>query len=452
MFKNKRLCTWLVTAAVMLPASAMATNGYFLIGFGAKQRGMAGTAVASTNDGLAAGVNAAAMTDIETRFDIGGDLFLPKSGAFVDSVELPVDDLSSRDTFLIPNMGGVLKWDDKITLGFAMVGAGAATRFNQGVAACKDNDPLTVGNNFFNFSCNGSEPYRGFQTEDRLSIDLYQVQMLPSIAYKLNEQHSVGASLVIAYQQFRAIGLGAMEALGFTNTSGALTNNGWSRSTGIGFRVNWLGKFMDNKLKVGVNLSPRVNMSEFDEYRGLFAEQGDFDIPANYAVGLAYQYDNKLSMAFDIQRINFGDVKSVGNPGPQNQGGFFPCGNVTCGALGNNEGLGFGWDNQTVYKIGGEYAYSAEWTYRAGINYGKSPAQSEDVLFNTLAPAVDELHFALGATWVIASDMELSFSYVHAKENTVTGATAYSARPPTEDNAAITMVQDSFGGSFAMKF
>ncbi len=449
---RKTLRAILATAITTAPLAAMATNGYFLIGFGAQQRGMGGAAVAATHDGLAASVNAAAMSDIETRFDIGGDLFLPKAGAFIDSTELPADHLSERDTFLIPNMGAVYQWSDKITLGFAMVGAGAATRYSQLVPECEDNDITTVGNNFFNFSCNASDPYKPSKRRNRLSIDLYQVQMLPSIAYKMNEQHSFGASLVIAYQQFRAFGFGAMEALGFTNTAGALTNNGWSRSTGIGLRVNWLGKFMNDKLKIGVNYSPRVNMSEFDEYRGLFAEQGDFDIPENYAVGFLYSVNDKLDIAFDVSRINFGDVKSVGNPGPQNQGGFFPCGDVNCGALGNDQGLGFGWDNQTAFKLGGEYRRNAEWTYRAGLNYGKSPIGKEDVLFNSMAPAVVELHFTAGATWKISSDMEMSFSYVHAKENTVTGATAYSNRSPTEDNAAITMVQDAFGASFGLKF
>lgn len=449
MTTKRSLGSLIVVAAVVMPASVMATNGYFLIGFGAQQRGMGGAATAATHDGLAASVNAAAMVDIEDRFDIGADLFLPKAAAFVDSTELPANHESERDTFLIPNMGAVYKWSDDITIGFAVVGAGAATRYTQAVAECQDADPLTVGNNFFNFSCNASTP---FGDNNRLSIDLYQMQMLPSIAYKLNEQHSVGASVVIAFQQFRAFGFGAMEALGFTDSQGAITNNGWDRSLGYGLRANWLGKFMGDRLKIGVNYSPRVNMEEFDKYKGLFAEQGDFDIPENFALGLAYQLDDKVGIAFDIHRINFGDVKSVGNPGPQASGGFFPCGSASCGALGKDEGLGFGWDNQTVYKLGAEYAHNDQWTYRAGINYGKSTIQSEDVLFNTMAPAVVELHFTAGATWYFASDMELSFSYVHAKENTVTGATAYSNRPLGTDNAAISMVQDSFGGSLGIKF
>ena len=444
-----RIAAISVTACSLMPAAAIATNGYFLIGFGAQQRAMGGAATAATNDGLAASVNAAAMTGIENRFDIGGDLFLPKAAVYVDSDTLPVDHESTRDTFLVPNMGAVYHWSDDITVGFAMIGAGAATRYDQMVPECHDADILTVGNNFFNFGCNASDNFNG---DNRLSIDMYQMQILPSIAYKINDQHSVGASVVIAYQLFRAYGFGAMQDLGFTNSSGAITNNNWDRSYGFGMRFNWLGKFIDDKLKVGVNYSPRIDMSKFDAYEGLFAEQGDFDVPENYALGLAYKVNDSLNVAFDVHRINFGDVKSVGNAGPQASGTLFPCGDASCGALGNAEGLGFGWSNQTVYKLGFEYIHNPEWTYRVGMNYGKSVIESEDVLFNTMAPAVVELHLTAGATWKLASDMELSVSYVHAKENTVTGATALSNRGPGEDNAAISMVQDSFGASLGLKF
>ena len=45
-------------------------------------------------------------------------------------------------------------------------------------------------------------------------------------------------------------------------------------------------------------------MSEFERYKNLFAEQGDFDIPSNYAVGLSYKVKPNIGVAFDIQRIN----------------------------------------------------------------------------------------------------------------------------------------------------
>ena len=63
---------------------------------------------------------------------------------------------------------------------------------------------------------------------------------------------------------------------------------------------------MENKvLRLGVNYSSRVYMSKFDAYKNLFAEQGDFDIPSNWAVGVAYQADKKTTLNQDIYDICF---------------------------------------------------------------------------------------------------------------------------------------------------
>ena len=57
-------------------------------------------------------------------------------------------------------------------------------------------------------------------------------------------------------------------------------------------------------------------MDEFDRYSELFAENGDFDIPANVAAGIAIQATPKLKVAVDYQRIFYSDVDAVGNEGP----------------------------------------------------------------------------------------------------------------------------------------
>jgi len=440
---SKGLLTSAIIAGLGVPAVSHATNGYFLIGFGAKSRAMGGVGVAEGQDGLAAAFNPAVMADVETRFDVGVDLFVPQRGAFIDSNELPADQTSRDEFYPIPNMGMVYKYDDQISYGVAVVGAGMGTTYDQSAPACSDGDPSTVDNNFFNFSCNAS---------NRMGVLLMQMQILPSISYKLDDTHTVGATLVAAVQQFRAYGFGAFEALGFTTNTNGLTNNGPDWSYGAGIRLGWQGKFLNDTLKIGVNYSSRVYMSEFDKYDGLFAEHGDFDIPENYAIGFAYKPTDDISLYFDVQQINYSEVASVGNPGPQQTGGFFPCGDVTCGALGNDQGLGFGWTDQTVYKLGGQYIYDPTWTFRAGLNYGETPIPKDQVLFATVAPATVEFHYTLGLTYKLDKESELNFSYVHAFEKTLTGYGPYSARQPGEDNIAISMVQDSLGISYGLKF
>jgi len=193
-------------------------------------------------------------------------------------------------------------------------------------------------------------------------------------------------------------------------------------------------------------------MSKFKKYKNLFAEGGRFDIPENYAVGVAYKYTKKLTVAADVQHINFGDVKSVGNPGPNpaDPNNFFPPGFAE---LGKRNGLGFGWKNQTVYKLGFNYDIDDAWSFRSGVNYGKSPIPKTQVLFNMLAPATPEWHLTFGGSYRPSPNIEWSFNYMHAFENVIKGPTAFgpTGSPVIGENAAISMKQNALGVSFAYK-
>ena len=67
-----------------------------------------------------------------------------------------------------------------------------------------------------------------------------------------------------------------------------MTDRGYDSSTGFGVRLGFMGKPTQN-LTVGLSYAPKINMTEFDSYAGLFAGKGDFDIPANASIGLALQ-------------------------------------------------------------------------------------------------------------------------------------------------------------------
>lgn len=444
-FMAKKALAAAVAAGIAIPMSASATNGYFLIGFGAKSRGMGGVGVAYAQDGLAAASNPAGMVDIEMntmRIDVGGEFFNPPRAVRHDSATLPADSTSASNLFLIPNMGGAYRFNRKITVGMAAIGAGLGTRYDQSHPECAPGGSGSA-NNFFNFNCNAS---------NTVGVMLMQMQMLPSVAYKINKQHAIGGSLAIGVQTFRAYGLEAFDTLGFAATRGNLTNQGNDWSYGGGVRVGGLHKFFKHKLSFGWNYASRVYMTKFDKYRNLFAEQGDFDIPEHYAVGLAYKLDGKTTVAADIQRINFSDVKSVGNPGPNpaDPNNFFPVG---YDVLGLDNGLGFGWKNQTVYKLGVNHDYDKSWSFRAGVNYGKTPIPKDQVLFNMLAPATVEWHLTFGASYRPSDNVEWSFNYMHAFENVIKGPTAFgpTGMPVVGENASIGMKQNSLGVSFSYK-
>lgn len=171
-----------------------------------------------------------------------------------------------------------------------------------------------------------------------------------------------------------------------------------------------------------------------------------------------------MNVVFDIQQINYSDIPSVGNKGPdaRDKVKFFPasCPDVTPSPclVGGPLGMGFGWDDMTVYKLGFDYRYNKKLTLRAGWNYGKQPIQPDETLFNMLAPGVTEHHITLGFSYRPSKTIEYSANYMHAFNNTVTGKNVFypdgvvNYEDLTEDTVALSMKQDAIGFSFGYTF
>ena len=259
--------------------------------------------------------------------------------------------------------------------------------------------------------------------QGKLGVDLMQLIVAPTVAYKFNEQHAVGVSPLLVYQRFKAYGLQAF----------GLPNQGRDSSTGIGVRLGYLGKFGDN-VAVGASYSPRIDMSRFDKYGGLFANNGDFDIPENLALGVAFKLTPAVQLALDYQRINYSGVRSIGNASLANFANGF----------GAPNGPGFGWQDVKVLKLGVQWQVNPAWTLRAGYNVGSNPVRSSDVYLNILAPGVIKTHLTLGATYAWSNNEEVTLAAWHGRRSEVAG----SMPAPTR----IGMSQNGLGLQYSRKF
>ncbi|MDH5594502.1 MAG: outer membrane protein transport protein [Gammaproteobacteria bacterium] len=419
---TQKILAGALAVALAAPMGAMATNGYFAHGYGQKSKGMGGAGVAYAQDTIAAATNPAGMVYVGNRVDIGLEIFRPsRSSEIVHANGGVAQSLDGDGTtiFAIPEFGYNTMLANNMSFGVTVVGNGGM-----------NTDYKTQVNLF------GTTP---------AGVDLAQMFILPTWAYKINDKNAVGASLILAYQRFEATGLQNFDQVGMTNYVGSVTNVGYDDSTGFGLRIGWTGKIND-KLTLGATYASKTKMSEFDKYKGLFAEQGDFDIPANYAIGLAYEVSPKLTVAFDIERILYGDVRAIANnltdPPPPN--------------LGADNGAGFGWDDMTAFKLGFVYNYRSDLVLRAGFNHGSQPIPESQTFFNILAPGVVEDHLTLGATWTLKNKSELTVHYMHAFEKKLKGSAdsvpAEYTGTGTDGQANLKMYQDSVGMAYSWKF
>lgn len=432
---NKRLIACAVTAALTIPMTAMATNGYFSHGYGTKNKGLAGGGVALSQDAMAAATNPAGMVTVGSRMDIGVGLFSPSPrtntvagnpSGFPGTFGLnPGEVESENDMFLIPHFGRNWMLDAESSVGVSVYGNGG---MNTEYSASAYTDP------------DGAGPMAaGTFYGGTAGVDLAQLFINTTYSQKIDATSSWGASLIAVYQTFEAKGLGAFA--GFSSNAAALTDVGKDTSTGFGVKLGWQSE-VTKGVTLAASYQSEMSMSKFDKYAGLFAEQGGFDIPSTWTLGLAWDTSPKSTLTFDVQQINYSGIASVGNP----------ISNLLVAGqpFGSANGAGFGWDDMTIMKLGYQWSTSADWTWRAGISQGDQPIPSSEVMLNILAPAVMETHLTGGFTMKTGSDSEFTFAAMYAPSSSVSGANPMEA--PGQQTITLEMSQIELEASWAWKF
>ena len=399
---KKKILAIAVTAAMCAPMAAMATNGYFGHGIGMKSMGMGGAGIAMAQDSLASATNPAAAALAGNRIDFGLNLFKPDreskvsgsaggSGAFDGTY-------SGNETsmFPIPEFGYNRDLGNDMAFALTVVGRG-------GMNTDYDKEFMLYSGG------SGNKP----------GIDLAQLYISPTFAMKLNPDHAVGITLNMIYQRFKAHGLEGFAPLAADGAGDNLTSDKYDSSTGFSIGLGWTGKVAPG-VTLGATYTTKGQMSEFDKYSDLFAEQGDFDTPASLGVGVAVETTPAITVAFDISKIYYSGIASISNPLTPN---ILNCmGGDPTYCLGADDGPGFGWEDMTVYKLGVSWKYQSDLVLRAGFNHGKQPIPDSETFYNFLAPGVVENHLTLGATKTLANGAELTFMYMHAFSKDVKGS------------------------------
>jgi long-chain fatty acid transport protein len=405
--KMKKIVAAMIAVGAM--GSAYATDGYFSDGFGMKSKGMGGVGIALPQDALAAANNPAGMVMVGNRVDLGADFFEPTRSATVSGAGgLGNGNFSgnSRPLFVIPEFGYNHMLDSNKSLGVSVYG-------NGGMNTSYASSPFG--------------PDAG--------INLSQLFIAPTYAMKINDSNEIGISLNLVYQMFSANGLGMFA--GSSSNSNALTNNGTDTSTGVGARIGWMGQVSPN-VTLGATYQMKTSMSNFSKYSGLFAGGGSFDIPANYGVGVAVKATNSTTVSADYKVIQYSGVPAIANTLTQG------------GPLGASNGMGFGWQDVKVIKLGVSQQVNDLLTVRAGYSHNTQPIPASQTMFNILAPGVVQDHLTLGMTYDVTKTNELTLAYMHAFQNSVYGANAIPASFGG-GNVNLKMYEDSLGIAYSWK-
>jgi len=233
-------------------------------------------------------------------------------------------------------------------------------------------------------------PYNNFFTDLELSGDGWGIGGNEGLLYKLNEKLSIG----LAYR-----------------SPVTLKINGSAR-TDLYTPYN-LG-LVD--LFNSYNTAADSAMATMFEGRMLHAgpdAKADVKLPADYGLGVAYRFTEKLTATADINYTNWARLDNV----PIDFTGNSPLGGNAV-----DDTLIMEWENTTRISLGLEYRYSEKLAFRAG--YFNDPSPIPDKTFTPLIPDIGTKNsFNVGAGWDLGTfRIDYNFEYIKFSDRNIPAA------------------------------
>ena len=466
-------------AAIMvfsLSGTALATNGYQLIGIGQIQKSMGGAVTAAPMDSMTAITNPAGMARVGSRADFSMEAFMPTRS--VDFTDLGGGMAGGESTEGGAEMYGIpaIGWTapafgrDDMYFGGGMYGT-------SGLGVDYDQITMMTGSALDMFAGMGampSAPAGGYEDITYSGYSAIQFwKMAPTVAWNVNSKLSVGGSLNLDYQsvtiaqKFRNVPTTQYARDNMFKNEQEDINFDLGRPTsqmGYGFTIGGLYDIND-MITVGASYSSkqtfgdaefRLGQDDVLNYAGATGEAGTYkmglDFPQQAAIGIAVKPIEKLLVTADVKWINWSSTHDkVSFSGPS--GSFMTASGPT-----DSIDLEFGWEDQYVYAIGVQYAVNEKVNVRAGYNYAESPIDEADVFNNLVLPAIVEQHITLGGDYKFDDHWSLAVAYMKVWSEELTGKNDISADMQqvyafsSDSDAKISLEEQSLGMQLSYLF
>lgn len=191
----------------------------------------------------------------------------------------------------------------------------------------------------------------GAQRLARFGTGLERTFLTPSFTQAIDESTTVTGAVVLAQQQFATLGFGysevpALAAAAVTPTS-VVPNAFTETSVGSGVRVQ-MHERLGGDLGLFAGYQSKIDMQAFQNYRGVYADPGDFDVPAIASAGLEWTPLARHRLGFNVQRVMYSDTAAFTSASLPRR---------FLSVLGDRDTSYFEWQDLTVYGL--------DWTYLA---------------------------------------------------------------------------------------
>lgn len=201
---------------------------------------------------------------------------------------------------------------------------------------------------------------------------LERTLITPGLLHRINDSQVFGISAVFATQSFGVPGLGLHsyeQSLPANLRSGIYDPY---HETGYGAGVSLA---LSSELAEGITLDAgyrsRIDMNEFANYRGVYSQPADLDIPARAKLGLAFQASQHSWFNVSVERVLYSEIGAFAS---QNLPSRF------LSLLGDSTSPSFSWDDLTVYSVGWTWADKKGSSWYIDFSSRSQPLPSAKIL------------------------------------------------------------------------
>ncbi len=256
---------------------------------------------------------------------------------------------------------------------------------------------------------------------DASAPGLNRVLFAPGVQRQLSDDAAVNVSAVFANQRFASWGMGSWEAQ--DNLDYAYSDPSLREATaGTGVRFGFTGELAEG-VRLGLGYQSRIEMDAFENYRGVYAEPGDFDIPSSATVGLIVEAGERSSVYVDVQRVLYSDINAFTTAGLPDR---------FLSLLGDAGSPDFRWRDLTVDSLGWNFASSDRVDWHVQYSTRQEPAPTSDLLYQVLEPELADSNVTFGLSRKTGRDARVDFNASYAASDYYLGPVSLGHRPEAE--------------------
>lgn len=271
------------------------------------------------------------------------------------------------------------------------------------------------------------------QSFSRAGAGLERTFIMPTLTRAVGETTSVTGALVIAYQQFATPGLGSTSVSVLLPSAAPGTfNPGAFNETSVGSAVRLeVEERLADSLTLHTAFQSKLDMQAFQNYRGVFADPGDFDVPAIASVGLGWTPTARHRFGFDVQHVMYSDVNTFTSSALPTR---------FLSLLGDGATPDFAWRDLTVYGVDWSWQMSARDAIKLRYSTQLQPEPSSELLYQALEDDFTDNNFALGFTHRFDRMGALRLAASYAPSQYFLGNYSYADRDHSGDHVEVEAV------------